>query len=421
MRAPTNHQSRKGEKALLKITTPTQEHKTPHIRSILTAAILFIGILGALFSMLKISGLPQAFSIAPPLESFQILLNHLFTISEQHQAYLYQRFTVSVPPENYANYIFVALGIIAALLAAYIFIMQKRQSRIMCVIIFLLFTALQIYFGVFAAPIWNITLYAAIAWFLLRNANIAAFVGVSAAVIFAAMVFYPGPSPFLTQLSETIRDQFGERLERSVVMEASPQQDTLTAQQAQELEMREEAAGQGNDLQGGQAYGIDRDERFAGSQIGAAVGQRIWLLWLIGLAFVVGFILWFFVKLKDAYKRRAVFNSPDCAAAIDSMFKHLVAWLVEFGVDPQNDAYAEYVSQFDAILPGQYAQNYLEAVELWQETVYSSHTMTERDKKRMRSFLDDTRNTLAKGVNPFARARVRVRLLLRNEVRNAEI
>jgi len=370
--------------------------------------------------MLEISGLPQTFGIVPPLESFRILLNHLFTISEQHQAYLYQRFAVSVSPENYANYIFVALGIIAVLLAAYIFIMQKQQSKIMCVIMLLCFTGLQIYFGVFAAPIWNIIFYVAIAWFLLREANIMAFIGVSAAVIFAAMVFYPGANPFLAQLSETIRDQFGERLERPITTEASLQQDALTTQQALEHEIREEAVGQGNDLQGGQAYAIDRDERFTGSQIGAAIGQRIWLLWLIGLAFVIGFILWFLAKLKDAYKRRALFNSPDCAAAIDSMFKHLMAWLVEFGINPQNSAYAEYASQLDAILPSEYAQNYLEIVDLWQETMYSNHIMTEGDKKRMRSFLDSTRNALAKGVNPLARARIRLRLLLRNEVQNAK-
>jgi len=406
---------------LLKITIPAQEKQKNHILSILTSAILFIGTMGALFSMLQISAFPQSLGIVSPLESFRILLNHLFTISEQHQAYVYERFVVSASLENYINYILTAIGIIAAFLAAYILIMQKLQSKVMCIVILVLFTGLQIYFGVFAVPVWNIILYVALAWFLLRNANIAAFVSVSAVVIFAAILFYPGASPFLAQLSETIRDQFSERQERHIVMEATPQQDAFTAQQAQALEMREESAGTGDGLEGGQEYGIDRDERFAGSQIGAVIGQRIWLLWLIGLAFAVGFILWFLVKLRDAYKRRAIFNSSDCVAAIDGMFKHLVAWLVEFGVDPKNGAYTSYVNQFDDILPSEYTPNYLKAVNLWQETVYSDHVMTEGDKKRMRLFLDDTKNTLANNINPFARVCVKLRLFFRNEVQNAEM
>jgi len=405
---------------VLKINVPEYTNKKNPIFFAFTAVTLFVGIMGALFSMLEISYLPQDVGATTPLDSFKILLNQLFTISEQHQAYIYDRFVVSVPPESYGSYIFVALGIIGTFVAAYIYIMHRQKSRAMCLCIFLLFTGVQVYFGVFAAPIWNIVLYGAIAWFLLRGANKVVFA--STVIIIASMVLliYPGESPFLSQLSENIRDQFGETTERPVLMADAPPQEASAQEQAQDLEMREEAASPGSGQQG-REYGIDRDERFSGSHLGAAIGQRLWVLWLIGLAFTVGFALWFMGKIIAAYKRQAVFNSSDCAAAIDSIFKHIVEWLVEFGINPQNQAYSSYAEQLEHIVSGHYADNYRKIVELWQKAVYSSHTMTEKDKKRMHSFLHDTKNTITKSLNPFARVRMRMRLFLYGmEVQNAK-
>jgi len=369
--------------------------------------------------MLEIST-PQYVGVTAPLGSLKILINHLFTISEQHQAYLYQRFIVSVPPDSYANYIFIALALIAVVIAAYIFIMQKLKSKIMCVCILLAITSIQIYFGVFSAPVWNIVLFTVVAWILLHEANIMAFAGFTVAVVFAAMLAYPGANSYLAELSEAIRDQFGERVERPVVMAAAPQE-ISAIEQAGNMEMREEAIGQDGNHEGGQEYGIHRDERFAGSQIGAALGQRLWVLWLIGLAFAIGFVVRFLLKLKDAYKRRGVFNSQDCAAAIDSMFKHIIEWLIEFGVDPLNRPFADYAEQIKIILPGEHCKNYLEILYLWQEAVYSSHTMTENDKKQVRLFLNNTKRALVKTQNPFTGQWVKFRLFLRNGVQNAEV
>jgi len=358
--------------------------------------------------MLEISNLPSAFRITNPLNSFKILSNHLFTISEQHQAYLYERFIVPVSPEYYLTYIFFALAIVAITTAFYIFFLLNLESKLMGFILLLLLTGLQIYFGVFAAPVWNIILYTTIALALLRKANIAAFATVSAAIAIAVLLVFPGPNTTIAQLSETIRDQFGQILERPIAATTPLTHLAHTSPQTQEIEMREEATGIGDAAEGGQEYAIDRDERFAGSQIGAAIGQRLWVLWLIGLAFLIGYIIWLAKKIATAYKKRAAFNSADNAAAIDSMFKHIIEWLIEFGVNPKNHAYAEYANQ--PILPAEYAKSYPHIVELWQETVYSSHTMTEEDKKQMRLYLDETITTFAKPLNPFARAKVKIRL-----------
>ena len=398
---------------MLKISAPMGKMEKQKTHP-LPAFILFISMIGALFSMLQISP-PQTPGMVPLAESFRVLFNLLFTISEQNQAYLYERFTVSVPPESYANYATVALGILVLLTAVYIAVMQKLKSKAMCAALFLLCTGVQIYFGVFAAPVWNVLLYAALAWFLLRGANPVVFAAAVMAVALVALLLFPGQSPWLLQTSETIRDRFGNTQERPMTVDATTGPGAQDTTQAQDLQVQAEAADYG-DTPAGQTYGIDREERFSGSQIGAAIGQRLWVLWLIGAAFVAGFALWFLTRIVAAYMRQAVFNSPDCAAAIDSMFKHLVEWLAAFGIARQNSAYAAYATGVDAALPGNFAQNYLEMVDLWQKSAYSNHAMTENDRRRMRGFLDDTRHALAKSVNPFVRVRLKLRLLLQSEM-----
>ena len=398
---------------MLKLTTPI---KNPKNANFLRAALLFISITGAFFSILQIPPL-QPPGILPPLESFRVLLNHLFTISEANQAYLYERFAVSVPPESYAAYAATALGILILLTGGYIIVMEKLQSKTMGGALLLLLTGVQIYFGVFAAPVWNIMLYAALAWFFLCRANRAVFAGGVVAVAVVAALFYPGASPWLSQTSEAIRDRFGNIQTRPAATNTLEGEVLQNPPPAQPMDMRPGAAGYGNDP-GDQAYGIDRDQRFSGSQIGAAIGQRIWLLWLIGAAFVMGYAMWFLLRVVKAYRRLAVFNSPDCRAAIDSMFRHLARWLAAFGAAPQGGGvacYADYAPGLAGVLPGRHSQEYLQMVELWQKCVYSSHPMTEDDRRRMRGFLDDVRRALSKTVNPVVRLQVKLRLLLQAE------
>ena len=360
---------------------------------------LFIALLSTLFSMLEISSLPPI-NIIPPIESLKILTNHFFTISEQHQAYLYQHFAVSVQPHNYENYIFVAL--LTVTIFAAVLIIAATKIKLIYALIFFAITALQIYFGVFAAPIWNITLYAIVAWAVLRKANFVPFFSTVVTVALIAFFTFPGASPFLTELSETIRDQFGRQQERHIVMDSAPYQpQNEPPQQQVDTAMSE--------LAGDQELLLQHDEIFAGSQIGTAFGQRIWLLWLIGFAFVIGFALWFLHKLYAAHKRRAVLNSQNCRLAVDAMFKYMMSCVLELGSKPQNLAYARYVTLF----PQEQSANYLTIVNLWQKATYSDHAITESDKQQMRVFLYDTQNRLLKGKNPISQAFVRVKWFLK--------
>ena len=384
---------------MLKITTPhnTAGQKPSRYNKFIPIA-LFITTMGAFFSILQIS-LPLTINIFPPTESLKILVNHLFTISEQYQAYLYQHFIVSVLPHNYENYIFSALMAVAIFLAA--LIIAARRYKFVYAIIFFAFTTLQIYFGIFAAPLWNIALYAVIAWAVLRDVSIA-FLG--SAVVVAAIVtllIFPGTNPFLTELSETIRDQFGRQQERHIVMGAIPQEPALQ-QESTALQI-----GDADDSQAGshEIY-IRRDDIFAGSQIGTAFGQRLWLLWLIGLAFAAGFVLWFLHKLLAAYKRQLLFKSPDGRVAIDAMFRYMIACVLAFTPLPKNSAYSRYAAVFPQ------GAGYLSALDIWQKATYSDHAITEGDRQQMHGTLDETIVFLLSDKRPVARTFTRIRLFL---------
>ena len=371
---------------------------------IFTAIALLITTIGALFSILRLP-FPPAINIISPIESFKVLANHLFTISEQYQAYLYQHFTVAASPSTYENYIFVALFIIAILLAA--LALAAHKIKIIYAIIFFTFTAVQIYFGTFAAPVWNIALYAAIAWAALRKANFAFISGAVILTTIVALLFFPGANPFLTELSETIRDQFGRQQERQVIMDLA-QQEFSPQTETTQIDIADDG------LAGGQEFYIDHDynETFAGSQIGTAFGQRLWILWLIGLAFAVSFVIWFLQKLLAAFKRRALFNSPDCRVAVDAMFKHMISCVIHFGVKPENLSYAQYAAHFPR------ETDYLLILDMWQRATYSNHEITENDKQQARTFLNDTLNLLLKRKKPIVRTATKFQLfLLRGDVR----
>lgn len=355
--------------------------------------------------------LPLPRGIISPIESFRVLFNLLFTVSEQHQAYRYTRFYVAISPESYTNYIFIAILLVAIILVAYIIVMQWLKSKVMCICIFLLVTGVQIYFGVFASPVWSIAFYAVIAYTLLPNAKLSVFAGATTAIVLIVFLFSLGKSPLLAELSESIRDMFGDQVERPIYADLPPQYQNA-GQQMQDLQMRADAIGQGNQP-GGNLYNIELYDRFTGSQIGTAIGQRIWLLWLIGLAFAIGFILWFMAKVFMALKRLKTFKSINCNLAINAMFTHSIDWLVEFGVKPQNLAFCQYADQIDEMFTGRLAKDYVSAVKLWQEAVYSNNTMTENDKKHMQIFLNETKQFLITQTNFFVRPLVRLRLLLR--------
>ena len=389
---------------------------------LITAALLIV-ITGALLSMLEITA-PQT-TAAVPLriqsitDGFMLLFNRLFTVSEQYQSYIYEKFTVTVPANSSDSYIFVALAIIALATVAYCGVMVKRKSTVMCLCAFVLFAGVQIYFGVFPAPAWTITLFAALFAAVMHSTiggakslrSLAPFCSLAIILLVTAIITYPGTNPILSEWSEAMRDRFDEKIERPVTARMNPQE-LLTTEQLLELQRSAETVNRDENQPGGEEYNTENQQRFSGSQIGTAAAQRLWLLWLMLLLFAVGFAAWMLIRYRAYIKRQAEFDSSDCSAAINSMFLHLTRWLIEFGLKKQDNAYSSYSNPLETLMSIEYADEYLTAVALWQEAVYSAHELSPENRKQMRRFLDKTVGLIGSKANLLARARIRLRLML---------
>lgn len=328
----------------------------------------------AFFSLLAI-GVPHV-SFMPPGVSFRALFNYIFALSEQYQAYEYIRF--ATPSENYDSYIFVAVCVTVVIIVASIFIFRARS--ITCAIISAVFIGFQIYFGIFAGALATVLLFACIALSCLRGANKPIFCTVVVLAAIVATLFYTGENAHLTQLSEGLRDSFG-------TLQEQPQEflpDIIELPQLEYVYLQGASIGAGAGFEGFE------DEQFAGSQIGAAVAQRLWVLLLIGIIFVLWAVILFSMRVIAACKRRAIFNNNDNALAIDALFKHAMRLLTFVGVPRQNIPFAAYRLNFGE----EYTQKYLQAVKLWERAVYSTHAMSNIEKQQLQQFVKETKKIM---------------------------
>ena len=362
--------------------------------------VLFASFVGAFFSMIEYS-LSSGIGFTTPVDSLKILINHIFTVSEQHQLYEYERFVVTVTPENYQAYAFVAMLIILALAGLCIAIAQKY--RLVYGAIFVAFVAFAVYFGIFPGAIWGVLFCCLLAFgFLHKHGNTLVIFTTMLVIIIAATIIYPGENTAIAQFTENLRDQFGEMIERPVYAEA------YTASIMPHTGYTHTEVDTGGDNYGDEIYGVYRDYVFAGSQIGAAVGDRMWVMWLIGLAFVIGFAIKFALNVWRAYQLRRALSQEDNALAIDAMFMHIIEWLHEFDNAPRPSIYADYVNS--AVLPHRLKADYGIIFAIWQKSQYSNHPISTEERETVKVFLINVKRTLLRTASITMRVRASVRL-----------
>ena len=363
--------------------------------------LLFIATMGAIFSIFQAT---PAFVFTTPAQSFMALANQLFTLSEYHQAYQYNHFILNIAPADYPRYMTLALVIISLITAGYLFVASLKNSGFLYALLLLFVAGVQIYFGVFALHIFNIIMFATTAWLLLKGGNLIVFATTITAIAIISAIFYLGEIPALTNLSEAIRDHLGETVERPIYEDAL--QDQLTTMPPP-LDLAPEG-----DLPGGQGIYAQEEDIFAGSQIGAATGQRLWILWLIALGFVLWFLTAWGIKFYKAYTARKLFASAQAHIAVNAMFKHLTQWFAAFGVTTQHTNFGQYAGQLATLVSADYAQSYLNALNIWQKNNYSANTITQGEQGEIQAFLAHTKKTFLQTRHPIAKNFVRIQLFL---------
>jgi|GEM_PF-1106785 len=442
----------------LLLRTPADNLKNAQPLPAVTAAIFFVGAVGAVLSMLELPVTPQilavglvvlivqsaavflkgvkftAFSVTIAVsillifvlsqdirDGLKLIANQLFALSEQYQAYMYSHFAVGAPPENHEKLVFLALVPLMAIGGLISGILMRQKSRILFLCAAAIFAGTQIYFGIFPAPFWNIAFFAAAAVSLIFDAGQEFRLTRSLTLFLAALVLltsvvgfaYSGESAALSELSESLRDKFDEKLERPLGALLSTQE-TMPQEQILDLRLREESVGQNEGSHSGAQFETEREESFSGSQLGTATAQRLWVLWLIFAAFLLGAGIWVFIKVRKDMKIRANFDSENHQIAINSMFMYLMRWLVMFGLEPQNCTYPEYAAEIETLLAREYAAEYVAATALWQEAVYSLHEMTPDNRAQMRAFLEHSVQLICEKVGFFAGLRIRLKIIFGN-------
>ncbi|MDR1892714.1 MAG: DUF58 domain-containing protein [Oscillospiraceae bacterium] len=311
-------------------------------------------------------------------------LNRLFVASETRQAYLYDRFTASGSDSGLIFFLLLLCIIIAVLCAAGV----RRKNPLFALPPFLLLAGTQIYLGVFPGAGWILLTFAAFALLLafvqngkLKPTVYMPFLILVTLITVVTLATYPGANKTLAFVSESIRDRFDEKITTSA-LETQNIQVNPTKIQPDNAEESTDGAD-----------AVKKPEGFVGAHLGTiqqieALAVRLLILFIVMHLLVL--LGWLGHRRLQMKKYRARFHSPDTAFAIKALFDYLIAELKIFGLITANKDYSEYGGQITQLLKAEHFPDYQNAVGLWQEAVFSDHSMTEQQRTEMQNILNDT-------------------------------
>lgn len=104
------------------------------------------------------------------------------------------------------------------------------------------------------------------------------------------------------------------------------------------------------------------------------------------LLFMIGLVAWVFISRRRAGRIKALFDDPDARIAIRSMFSYAMNICAVSGMRIRNGSLYRYEKTMERTFGPELGAAYHEAVEIRQEAVYSTHTMTEEQKDKVRAF-----------------------------------
>ena len=411
-----------------------------YLRCLLAVAV-FAGLMGSFFSMLEwglghIGALSLGgLSAAGFADGFRLVLNRLFTISEQQQAYRYVMFTIQSPQAGWDGYIAAALVAIAVVFAGASVALVYFRSKIFAVATAVLAVGTQIYFGVFPAAAWHIILFTALALTFAygreakrhdayargrvakKHVTHAGVIAVIIAVILTSVVVrttYSGASPAITELSESIRDRFDIRISQitgtpiyvyTAGYAANPDNRDLNVVEVQDEGQHDSTL---------QDYDMLHDERAVGAEIGALspLPSLVPLLLAIIAILVIIAVARYLPKYVNVYKRRKMFDTDAPRAAINNMFIHILEWLFVYGMKRENIVFSAYAPQLKGLISSQYAQEYENTVSIWRKAVYSHHTPGEAERAQIKEFMCITMDIVWKNSGMTDKMRIKFKYFL---------
>ncbi len=337
-----------------------------------------------------------------------LLINTLFAASEAANPYVYSYFTVLGPASPAA-----ACALLCVLTAALCCIAVIRKSKAAALLFMLFVAGVEVYFGVTPPALVNVLIFALPSLVLLHGtaprtgAVYLAFLIALTLIVSAAAA---GTDARLETMSEDMRDRFDriEQMARGI---------SLTHLSFDELKTRQESRLGGFDAalsdDKAQNYNNYRHKENPEREISMPestdylkISSMLLLIITILLAPFAPFII-FDSRRRAAIKRRAAFEADDCAVAIRAMFLHMIACLESASLTAGNKQFSDCSAEVAAIIPGDCAESYINAVALWHEAAYSGHSMTDGQKKSMLKILEQIENIVYNGSDRKTRFRLK--------------
>lgn len=334
-----------------------------------------------------------------------VLCNRLFEASEAVNDYQYQYFIVNAA--NPDACVSMALLPLSALCAAICGCASAGKRPIWAVILFLLVSGIEIYLGITPALWCNLFLFAVLGLMSVSNGghtHRALILCTMAVLSVLVIVIAPRPNARIEQYSEHLRDQFDLLISPTEQEQEQPEPDLNETHQ-------EDRFHEDNLTPPDRTPEYDK-ETHNQQQISLPNPVNYGKILIVSLCILALLLLPFlpFVLLdrrrRKAEKLREEFDSPDCAAAIRAMFRHIMRYLQVCGLPAGNRPYSACVSDVAALAGDHYAADYALALPLWQEAMYSDHSMSVAQRDQIAQLLSDTETNLYHAANRRTRFRL---------------
>lgn len=319
------------------------------------------------------------------------LCNRLYDASEQVNSYRYVRFSVPANAGTAAagSVLFAGIGLYAVLVAV--------STRTMpAVLTAILIAGVQAYFGL-SFPWWvNGLLFGLPALKIVagqagRRAIMPCMVCMMA-VALLVMAVCPGVDVMTEQLSEAVRDRLGVMDERDATAGLDLPPDYMETKHENKRDLQD-----GNDeAAAAQQYRLMTVEEQQIAQPHWIDYLRIILLCLlIPLVLAAPFIpfVWMNKRAKTTQEKRAALKAREPETVITGAFRLINGYLDACNIGSSTGLYRDRLNVCE-VLPEDYEELYRRCATLWQETVYSTHTMAEADREQMLMLLTRTEQWL---------------------------
>lgn len=320
------------------------------------------------------------------LDGCRALLNRFFAASEARQAYTYVRYPLTCPPEQALDrlrWALLPLGLAGGLLLG----LAPRWSGPLGAAGLALWAA---YLGVSPEPGWCAALAGAALLCLgapVSGGSRAALLPLgAAAAVFGVLLgglllLTPKEVPAISALDEQARDALALRTEAYGEAPA-----------AAETEAPETAAGAFTPLSPEPEPSADRQRAL-----------RIALAVLLTAALLFGPAVWNDRRRCRQATLRADLEAEDPRTAIRGAFLYAMRWLCFGGLKTDNLPYGALQDRIGRLYSPELSEAYGKILPLWREAAYSTHAMTEDQRRQMRDWLEQTRRTVRKKLSPGRR------------------